>query len=145
MQVSWVERIHTRLLARYGSAWVRMWDGVDADAIKADWCEELDGMSKDAVAYALAHLPPDRPPNSAQFKALAINRPAMAVAVLPPPKADPERVAKVVAGIARPTGSDPRAWARRLKARIDAGYKPTITQRNMVRDALENRCEVIEA
>ena len=85
---------------------------------------------------------PDKPPTVTQFKALAINKPAMAAPALPAPKADPARVAAIVGSIKRPANTAMRAWAHRLKARADAGERLTITQREMMRTGLE--LEVIE-
>ena len=143
---AWVDRIHTRLLVRYGNEWISKWAGIPEEAVKADWANELAGVRAESIAYALDHLPRDRAPNAAQFHELCRCRPEPAALALPDyTRADPEVVKAVTGAVKRAAGNDPKAWARRLKARIDAGYKPTITQRNMVRDALENRCEVIEA
>ncbi len=41
LQAAWVEQIHARLLARYGSAWTAKWQGIDPAIIRADWAREL--------------------------------------------------------------------------------------------------------
>jgi hypothetical protein len=72
-----VDRIFARLLVRYGSAWLRTWEGIDEAAVKADWANELRGASNAAILHALGNLPPDRPPTVGQFRLLCINRPVM--------------------------------------------------------------------
>lgn len=72
---AWVDRIHARLLVRYGAAWIRKWEGVPMEAVKADWGEVLAHVSPAAVAHALDHLPDDAPPNAVQFRALCAASP----------------------------------------------------------------------
>jgi len=43
---AWVDSLFARLAARYGAAWLRMWDGIPLDAVKADWAAELAGFAK---------------------------------------------------------------------------------------------------
>lgn len=138
LKSAWVDRIHARILVRYGAAWLRMWEGIDQEAVKADWAEELDGLSADSLAYALDHLPPDRPPTVAQFKAIALARVPAAAPALPAPKADPARVAEIVSGIARPAGyRHPKQWARDLLDRQKSGERIPIAHLTMARAALE--------
>lgn len=70
LPLPYVERIHMRLMVRYGSAWLSKWAGVDQALIQADWADELDGMSSDAIKAALANLPPDFPPTATAFRRL---------------------------------------------------------------------------
>ncbi len=137
---SWIDRIHARMLVRYGVAWMRMWEGIDPGAVKADWAEELDGfaINPDAIKHALDHLPPDRPPNAAQFKALCMTAPRFAPKALPAPKADPAVVAAAMARIKPPPGRDPKAWAHELRSREERGDRLTITQKTMWRAALRH-------
>ena len=67
---AWVDRIHARLLVRYGATWIRKWEGVPMEAVKADWAETLSGLGQDAILHALDHLPTDMPPNALQFRDL---------------------------------------------------------------------------
>lgn len=97
LPLQFVDRIHARLLVRYGVEWIRKWDGIDPLAVKADWANELAGMSSAAIAYALDHLPDDKPPSVSQFKRLCINRPHYAQPALPAPKADKEKVRAMLA------------------------------------------------
>lgn len=69
---AWVERVFMRLQVRYGSAWNIMWEGIDPDAVKADWEENLRDVfnrNPKAIAYAIDNLP-DRVPTSDQFRKL---------------------------------------------------------------------------
>jgi hypothetical protein len=91
----YVEAIFTRMLVRYGTAWTRMWEDIPMDAVKADWATEIGQASGEAIRYALDHLPPDRPPNVAQFKALMLNRPTKGYVELPRPEATPEEKQRV--------------------------------------------------
>lgn len=70
LPLPYVERIHQRLMVRYGSSWSSKWAGVDQAAIQADWAEQLDGMTPEAIRAALANLPPEFPPTCAQFRRL---------------------------------------------------------------------------
>lgn len=96
-----VEKIFARLLVRYGAAWNRMWEGVEPDAVKADWARELAGLSGEAILHALENLPPDRPPTVGQFRALCINRPRAARYELPRPDPTPEEKARVREALAK--------------------------------------------
>lgn len=90
-----VEQIFARMLVRYGVAWNRQWEGVDPEAVKADWERELAGVPGAAIRYALDNLPPDRPPTVGKFKTLCVNPPAVWQSSLPPPEPTPEQKAKV--------------------------------------------------
>ncbi len=70
LPLPYVERIHMRLMVRYGSAWLSKWAGVDQSLIQADWADELDGMSNDSIKAALANLPAEFPPTAAMFRRL---------------------------------------------------------------------------
>ncbi len=85
-----IDAIHTRLLVRYGARWVNFYAAADQSLVKADWAEELEGISSNAIRHALEHLPDDTPPNAAQFRKLCINRPLPPYRALPAPKANPE-------------------------------------------------------
>lgn len=136
LQTSWVDRIHARLLVRYGAAWLRMWEGIDPEAVKADWAEVLRGASTRAILHALDHLHPERPPTAAQFAELCGRCPAAPQLALPAPPADRQRVAEVMARVSRGGGGDPQAKFLDLKAREDRGEKLTWAQREMWRAGL---------
>lgn len=131
----WIERIHTRLLARYGILWIRMWEGIDPEAVKEDWAQELDGASATGIQYALNHLPQDRPPNAAQFRALMSNRPESTPLALPLPPASPAVVAAAL-GSVNVQRRDKKQWIADLRDIEKSGDKRlTITQKTMWREA----------
>ena len=131
-----IGRLFDRMAATYGSAWMRQWEGVEANAVKSMWAHELGGFASNlkAIAWALEYLP-ERCPNLVQFKNLCRQAPAAEVPQLDAPKADPARVAAELAKLApmrmcaaSPSTTDPKAWAHRIIARHRAGEKlsPTV-------------------
>jgi hypothetical protein len=134
---AWVDRLFARLAVRYGSAWIRMWEGVPMDAVKADWAEELAGFAAlpEALAYGLDNLPLDKPPTVKQFAATCNRIPEKAPLAIEGPIASPAIVAKVRQGL-RPSDPDPLAWARKLRAKEAACERLTAFQRKAWRDAL---------
>lgn len=136
LERNWVERIHTRMLARYGSAWIGVYRDIDPELVIADWADRLNGFGSDAIRYALECLPDDAPPNAAQFARLCVRGPQSQAPLLPWPKADPAVVTQVLAGIAKPVTRTPRQWAHDLKAREERGERLTQAQRDMWRTAL---------
>ena len=139
LELRYVDRIHTRLLARYGSKWINLYAGVDAEIVKADWCEQLARVQPDAIRYALDNLPADSPPNAAQFRALC-NRmpsnPAAALLAAPVEPPQPERVAAIVGKLAdKPaTGKTPAQQCAENIRRIarERGGKLSAAQRRML-------------
>ena len=105
LPADWVDSLFARLQVRYGSAWGRMWEGVEIAAVKADWAEELAGFRgrPEAIKHGLENLPIDCPPNVAQFRALCIATPTIyRHQALPAPDATPadkERVRKMLADV----------------------------------------------
>lgn len=98
---AWVDRIFAKLMLSYGRVFLAQYEGMDIDMVKADWAHELSGFSDkpEAIKYGLENLPPDRPPNVLQFRAICRKVPAPVYKALPSPKADPERVRKLIAEI----------------------------------------------
>jgi hypothetical protein len=138
---AWVDRLFGRLAIRYGQDWIRLWEGLDLAAVKADWGQVLAGMHRPerehALRYGIENLPPDRPPTAAQFKAICGRAPETKPLVLQAPPPSPEGVARVrqaLADLGQP--KDPRAWAHALKARHEAGERLSMTQIDMYRSAL---------
>jgi hypothetical protein len=143
---SWVEEIFARLLVRYGAAWLRMWEGVDIEAVKADWANELSGFAQwpQAIKHGLSHLPVDKPPGVSEFKRLCQGAPIGIPLQLPAPKADPQRVAHVMQQVNRRQASDHKQWALRLQEREQRGERLTPTQRQAWRAALMPRSTFTE-
>lgn len=137
LPASWVDALFDRLSIRYGSAWVSLWNGIDASLVKADWAAELAGFGGEAIKHALDHLPPDRPPTVGQFRALCLNRPD-ATKALPPPAQDPEVAARALAAIKPSVARPALAWARELRKREMACERLSVTQRAMWREALKH-------
>jgi hypothetical protein len=135
---AWLDRIFSRIGVRYGSDWEKRWEGYDMDAVRADWAKELGGLQQNptAIGHGLDNLPPEKPPTAAQFKALCVGVPCYPEKQLPAPKADNAVVATVVSGVQRAGSHDPKAWARRLRERDDAGERLPSAIRTMYRAAL---------
>ena len=75
---AWVKSLFARLAVRYGSAWSAKWEGLDMDAVHADWADELAMFERwpEAISYGIVNLPLDRPPNVGQFRDLCRGAPA---------------------------------------------------------------------
>lgn len=84
---AWVESLFARLQTRYGVAFSQQYDGIGIEAVKADWAHTLDGVSGEALHYALDRLPSERAPNVMQFRDLARCYTPPDRAALPPPLA----------------------------------------------------------
>jgi len=142
-----IDRVFERLSATYGAAWTRQWSGVPIASVKTAWAHELAGFAQNllCIAWALENLP-EKPPNAIEFKQLCRRAPIEEKQSLPAPQPDPQRVQTELAKIlpvlqqirsgSGGHSTDPKAWARRLKAREEAGEKPTMLQCTMWRDAL---------
>lgn len=142
---AWVERIWATMRATYGAAFDRQWEcpaGIDpaqhVATLKAHWGRELRGFQQNpaAIGHALDHLP-EHPPNLPQFKALCVRRPDAQARLLPAPRADAEKVRRVMAGLRITPQVNPRAWAEALRERETRGERLTIAQRDMWRAALD--------
>lgn len=121
-----IDWLFTRLAGTYGAQWTRQWEGTPMTDIKTAWGHELSGYAGNpsAIRYALDNLP-ERCPNVIQFRNLCRAAPSKEAPRIEAPKAHPDVVAKVLAGLA-PAVDNPhgmRAWAHRLKARHAAGDK----------------------
>lgn len=146
LPVKAVDRLFERLALTYGAAWMRQWEGLDVNDIKALWAHELAGFSGrlDAIAWALENLPP-RCPNIIEFKALCREAPRPQAAPLPEPPADPERVRAELAKLGHVPASqragvtakvDHKAWAKRIIARHESGEKVRPISLRFAREAL---------
>lgn len=134
----WVDRIFAKLTVTYGAAWLRMWEGCDLTAVKADWAQELAAYQQnpDAIRFGLENLP-EKPPNVLQFRDACRRMPRNDLLNLPLPEPDPAMVAmvkEVFAKAERIAGD--KTWARQLKSREEGGERLSLAQRNAWRDAL---------
>ena len=146
LPVKAIDRLFERLALTYGAAWVRQWEGLNMNDVKAMWAHELAGYANrlDAIAWALENLPP-RCPNIIEFKSLCREAPRREPLPLPEPPADPERVKAELAKLGyKPPGSrasshvtvDHKAWAKRLIERHDMGEKIRPISLRFAREAL---------
>lgn len=142
-----IDRLFERLAATYGAGWTRQWADVPVADVKTAWAHELSvfANSLHRIAWALENLP-SRCPNVIEFKHLCRQAPAPDVPRLPEPKADPERVkaeleklGQVRQRVGIVGGADPKAWAKRIVARHEAGEKIRPTTLRFAHEALESR------
>lgn len=141
-----IDHLFSRLLATYGSEFMRRYEGQDVLAVKACWAHELAGYDGDRdrmmpIAWALENLP-EKAPNAIEFRNLCRYAPKPDVPRLPEPAADPARVAQELAKLAplrapvvAGSGGD-RAWARAIVTRHASGEKLNVTALAMARSAL---------
>lgn len=148
LPLQWVDRIFEKMIVTYGSSFLNRWRDIDLNTVKSDWAHDLAGFEKTphAIAYGLANLP-DSPPTVTVFRSICRQAPAKEEALaLPPPKADPARVAAEFAKLApmreaRQTTNSAEergAWARRILARKEAGAKVSPTVLAMAKEGLKN-------
>lgn len=129
---AWVDRIFSKLTVAYGHRFLGLYSGIDLEAVKADWGDELTNFqqSPDALRFALEHLPSDNPPNVFQFRDLCRRAPQYAPKALPSPAPDPE-LAKALKQAFKPmSGRGDKEWAKKLRARAEQGYRMTKFQRD---------------
>jgi len=143
LPIAWVDRIFDRLTVRYGNRFLDRWKGVDMDAVRFDWASVLEGFEHwpEAITFAFDHIDDEKPPTAAMFRSLALKAPKPERLALPEPVARPERVAAELAKLAplkamTATSVDHKAWAKRLKARHDAGERLNLNQVRCYRAAL---------
>jgi hypothetical protein len=136
----WIDALFARLLVRYGASWLRMWDGVEIEAVKADWSRMLAGFKESAIRHALDHLPDSKPPTAGEFRALCARTPEYAPPALPAPRTDIERVRRVLAlakDAVSTQGVDRLTRAQALLARAERGeIRLTQAQKDWARDVL---------
>lgn len=126
----WIDKIFTKLTLAYGREFIARWEGIELNDVKSDWGHELAGFAEhpEAIAYALANLPP-KAPSVIEFRALARRAPPPEVKLLESPRANPERVASELAKLApmrvRKSAEvqGGNEWAHRLIARANNGER----------------------
>jgi hypothetical protein len=146
LPLAWIDRIFSKLTARFGRDFLSRWEGIDLAIVKADWSEELAGLQSrvDAIKYAIDHIG-GKPPTVFDFKELCSRAPVDGVPRLEAPKADPEGVAKALAkakdAISKANGYDNLAMLRKLAAEDSVsgtfnGRRVTQAQRETYQQAL---------
>lgn len=145
LPADWVDKIFTKLSLAYGRDFIGRWEGLDLADVKADWGHELAGFAAhpDAIAYALKHLPSKVPPTVLEFRDIARKAPAPVLPRLDAPVADKARVDEELQRLAPMRmrrdnlgGADPKAWARRILVRAEAGARINPLPLRMARQAL---------
>lgn len=139
---SWADRLFAQLRLRYGAAMDALFAGQDLRQVAADWAAVLDGWEAhpDAIRWALDNLP-ERAPNAIAFRNLCRSAPQIRAQALPEPapKADPQRVAEIVAtaraGAVPGMGRSPvQVVIDGIVSRLDATQaRPGRAQRDVVR------------
>jgi len=138
----WVERLFDKMTLIYGQSFLRRWQDIDLEAVKADWAHELAGFAQHpkSIAWALQNLPADKAPTVLEFRALARKAPPEVLPQLEAPKADPDRIAAELAKLGpvvnEPKRDDGREWARRIVAKHESGLRVAPLPLRMARDAL---------
>lgn len=141
---AWVDKLFQKFSVTYGQGFLRQYDGVPIEEVKANWGEELSGFQQNpaAISYGLDHLPPSKAPTVLEFRDICRKQPLPAFAALAAPTdpVDPSvlaRARKAVKSNASPGG---RAWAYALRQReLDSGGKGmTPFQRAAWREAIPN-------
>jgi hypothetical protein len=137
-----VDALFARLLVRYGAQWLRMWEHVEPEDVKADWEQVLKGMPGYKLLHGLEHLRPERPPTATQFRALCLGLPTRRELYrLPRPSANPVRVAEMCARAKARVAegaSDPLRTARQLRDRERNGERLSFAQREHWRARLRH-------
>ena len=138
LQSRWVDEIMARLAVRYGTRWSSLWQGIDPGLVRADWAEQLGGMTPEGIRKALDSLPDDFPPTATAFrKAGAIRDESRPVPALPAPDPDgAKRVAESMAG-ASIAAESPRQWMARLQREVLAG-KASYSRQEHYKFAVKN-------
>lgn len=137
LPAAWIDRIFNKLTMAYGHDFLRRWEGLDMDAVKADWAHELGGfvLQPARITYALENIPSDRPPTARQFRVLCNGGghkpdplPAIGYAGDRPPPHIMDRVHSLALTL-RSERRHPHAWAEKLMARRDNGEVLSRAQR----------------
>ena len=162
LSIEAVDRLFNRLMATYGTDFMRLYDGQDELAVKSIWAHELSGYQADKsatseearermqpIAWALENLP-ESPPNAIKFRALCRRMPTPERLRLPEPAIDPARVAQELAKlaplrepIAKP--ADSKEWARKIIRRLNAGERMSSFAVNAAKSVLGERWNEIAA
>ena len=139
LPANWVNRIFDKLTLVYGQPFLRRWADLDLDAVKADWAHELDWFKDhpESVAWALQHLTAN-PPTVLEFRNIARAAPLKPVPMLeePIPAPNPEIVAAVISGLAKPVGDDGKNWARKHLSRNQDGLNVRPYTLRLAREAM---------
>lgn len=141
LPAKWVEALFTKLTLAYGRDFLARWEGLDICDVKTDWGHELAGFVShpEAIAYALANLPP-KAPTVLEFRALCRRAPVKDAPRLESPAANPERVRAELAKLgdlrvvaAKRVGG--RDWVQPIIDKAERGERVSPTVLRMARQA----------
>lgn len=135
------EWIFGRLAVRYGDRWRAKWDGMPLEAVKADWAMQLAHCRREALMYAMEHLPVEFPPTVGQFLEIARRAPQsdaqQQIEDKRPRYHDRERMVELMTRLADAIRCKrPMAWAYALQEREARGEDLDVHQRAAWRFAL---------
>lgn len=142
LPVNWVEKIFDRLSMIYGREFMTQWHGMDMLEVKRTWAEELAGFidRPDCIDYALRNLPTDRAPSALKFREICRRAPPPSVLRIEhsvQKTADSDELAAKALAATSVNKKDPKAWAKKLRAREKSGEPLSLIQREFWRIALE--------
>lgn len=136
---AWVNRLFAKLSVTYGQGFLRQYDGVEIEAVKANWAEELScfQQSPDSIRYGLEYLPPSKAPTVLEFRDLCRKAPAVTLALPAPSEpADPAVIARAKTAFRALGTAGNRGWAEKLRERERLGKGLTRFQRDAWREVL---------
>lgn len=141
LPMPWVDKIFMKLTLVYGRDFLSRWEGLTLADVKTDWAHEMAGFegNHEAIAYALQHLPADKPPNVYQFRAIARSMPSKQAFIHKPLAASPDVVAAqllAMVPIKKQLKIDGKEWARRIVRCADSGGAVRLYSLNLARAAL---------
>lgn len=142
-----IERLFERLATKYGRAFMAQYEGLEANAVKADWAHELgcynSRIGAEIFKWALDNLP-ERPPNSIQFHNLCRQARVERHEALPAPEGKPmtDEQRKVLRKATdafdqsrKPKGKD-LSWAYGIMGKIQTGKPVCSAALRLAREAL---------
>lgn len=143
LPANWVDKIFHKLSVTYGQGFMRQYDGVSPEDVKANWGQELACFQQTptAIGRGLSLLPVDRAPTVLQFRELCRGSAQSENLALPAPPREPvapEIVAATKAAFKATLAQTSKEWAHRLKERDlrSGGAGMTLFQRKAWREAL---------
>ena len=140
LPAAWIDKIFERLSIRYGRDFLNRWEGMPITDVKTDWGNVLEGFEAhpDSIRWALENLPDSKAPTAQDFRAICRRAPTPDMPRLEAPKADMARVNAELAKLHSTAAPkfDPKDWARRILAEVDAGYKVSPIRIRFAKEAL---------
>jgi len=146
LPTEWVEKIFHKLTLAYGQDFLNRWKGIPLAEVKTDWAHCLAGFvdHPEAIGFALLNLPDSRPPTAQEFRALCRQAPQVRHELLEAKKADytivAEQLKKMGVSVTADQSDasrDHKRWAKKLKARHEAGETLSLVQIKAYKTALD--------